>query len=121
MKHKISTRLLGLILFFSTLFSIATSSYELSAEYRSEKNKIERQLSLVQSNFILVIENSLWLMLEDMLQAYLDAVARLPYIAYVELKPAQDGKSYTSGVPLVSGYQEKIYYLSHVTVHAIYS
>ena len=116
MKHKISTRLLGLILFFSTLFSITTSSYELSMEYRSEKNKIEHQLSLVQDNFILVIENALWLMLEDMLQAYLDAVARLPYISYVELKPAQGEKAYTSGTPLQEGYQEKVYHLSHSTI-----
>ncbi|MEZ5448096.1 MAG: diguanylate cyclase [Thiolinea sp.] len=101
----------------STFLSIFISIHELYIEYKIENKKIDQQLEIINDNFVVIINHSLWFMLEDMVNGYISAIVDFPNFSYAEIVTPGNHKNYFAGKKLESEFKDYKIELNHESIN----
>lgn len=88
-EHPLAYRLLFYILLFSSFFTILDTAFQLYLDYRNDVGIIEERLEEIGASHVPGLSNSLWHYDDQLTEAQLNGILRLPDIQYLEIRTEQ--------------------------------
>ncbi|GHF84975.1 ATP-binding protein [Thalassotalea marina] len=98
--NKLSRRVLIYILLCSFLLSLVSTSIQLYSAFQDDVERLNNQLSNIESSYIQSISTSLWDFNEPLVKQQIEGIVNLPDIRYVKITTGF-GKVYDYGDPEV--------------------
>ncbi|MBF0381967.1 MAG: PAS domain S-box protein [Magnetococcales bacterium] len=95
-KGSISRRLMVAVVLFSSFITLITTSFQLYRNYQGELDQINRFFLQVETSYLEVISNSVWVVDQEQIRIQLDGLLRLPDVGFVVIS-INDQKTWSSG------------------------
>lgn len=84
-KKPLTRKLLVYILFFSAVFTILTTAFQLYLDYKRDVGQIDKQIKLIENSYIQPLAEHIWNVDKSQAEIDLTSIINLPDIQYVEL------------------------------------
>ncbi len=84
-QRKIARQLILLILLFSSVITLVSTSYQLYLDYTRDIDTIQNNMRQIELSYIDSINNSLWLTDEEQLKILITGILQLPEMQYIEI------------------------------------
>jgi hypothetical protein len=98
-RHGIGQRLALLILMFSSVVTLVSTTLQLSLEFIRDVDGIERILDQIEKSYAHSLASSLWVTSQKDVQLQLDGILRLPDMQYLEIRSDFEEVVATAGQP----------------------
>ncbi len=85
-RSPLSFRMLAYILLASSLFTLATASIQIYADYRQDMSLVTEHLDVIETGYMSSLSRSLWSLDLKLLQVQLQGILNLPDIVHLKLK-----------------------------------
>ena len=84
-KKPLTRKLLVYILFFSSIFAVLSTAFQLYLDYTRDVGQIEKQIQLIQNSYTKPLAEHVWDVDKSQAEIVLTSILNLPDIQYVEL------------------------------------
>jgi len=112
MKSRIGYRLVVLIVLFSSFITLIATAIQIYSDYRSDLEKIDNYLSLIEESYLQSLGNSVWTYDEKQIRLQLNGLARLPDMEYLRIE-SDVGGVWSAGAIRSRNRVEKTFPLIH--------
>lgn len=97
-QHRLTYRLLGLLVFIGFLLTLLSTGIQSYLDYRQELKALDQQMEEIRHSYLESISNSLWSFDQEGLRLQMQGILNLPGIKYLKIETSL-GESYAIGTP----------------------